>query len=116
MTSLDAFWKAHGLPDIDVLKIDVEGAEGAVWAGMRELLAVRRVHWIMMEIWPERSWPEAGLRQRLADEVAQAGFGVYRIEEPSGRLVPATIAQLPQLCAHGRGYTNLFFRRTEAGR
>jgi FkbM family methyltransferase len=38
-TSLDAWAKANGWPSVDLVKIDTEGAEGAVVAGMAELLA-----------------------------------------------------------------------------
>ncbi len=38
-TSLDAWAHANGWPSVDLVKIDTEGAEGAVVAGMAELLA-----------------------------------------------------------------------------
>jgi FkbM family methyltransferase len=37
-TSLDAWARSEGWPTIDLLKVDAEGAEGAVLAGMRELV------------------------------------------------------------------------------
>lgn len=37
-TSLDAFIKEHGITGVSLVKIDVEGAEPLVFAGMRELL------------------------------------------------------------------------------
>lgn len=114
--ALDDFFDAEPAHAIDVMKIDVEGAEGLVWQGMQRLLAAQRVRWIMMEIWPERSLPEPAQRRRFAEEITRAGFQVSRIQEPSGALVPATMAQLPQLCAHGRGYTNLFLRQASQER
>jgi FkbM family methyltransferase len=38
-TSLDAFMLDHGSPSIDAVKLDVEGAEGMVLAGMKEVSA-----------------------------------------------------------------------------
>jgi len=38
-TSLDAFIKERGITGVSLMKIDVEGAEPLVFAGMRELLA-----------------------------------------------------------------------------
>jgi FkbM family methyltransferase len=42
VTSLDAHWRAAGRPEVGVVKIDVEGHEGAVLDGALELIAACR--------------------------------------------------------------------------
>ncbi len=39
VTTLDRLWAAAGRPQVDAVKVDVEGAEPAVLAGAREMLA-----------------------------------------------------------------------------
>ena len=52
ITTLDTFCRQSGVPAIDFLKIDVEGAEVDVLRGARELFAERRVDGGMIEICP----------------------------------------------------------------
>lgn len=39
VVTLDDLWREHGSPDVAVLKIDVDGAEGGVLAGAQNMLA-----------------------------------------------------------------------------
>ncbi len=69
------------LPRLDVVKMDIEGAEPRAWSGMRGLLA-RRQPIIVFEYAPalikltSRCDPPAFL-----DEVRSAGFDLYRVED-----------------------------------
>lgn len=49
---LDALAAEHGLTTVDVIKIDVEGAEDAVLAGMREGLRAHRFTRVLIELHP----------------------------------------------------------------
>jgi len=48
MMTLDELWREHGSPDVAVLKIDVDGAEGGVLAGAQNMLA--RTQAIILEV------------------------------------------------------------------
>jgi len=69
-TSLDAYFRPNG-GRVDLVKIDVEGAEGKVLAGMRQLLRDVRPA-LVLEFHGEAGW--AG-RQELFD----AGYELYDI-------------------------------------
>lgn len=49
---LDTFFKRLKLEKIDLIKIDVEGAEMQVLLGMKEYLRNRKIKNIIIEIWP----------------------------------------------------------------
>jgi len=59
---LDTFVREHGIGTVDLLKLDAEGAEPAVLAGARELLA-RDQPWIVCEVL--HGLTEAGLHAEL---------------------------------------------------
>jgi FkbM family methyltransferase len=50
VTTLDAFVAQHCIPEIDYLKLDVEGHERAVLLGAQETVADRRVRSLQIEI------------------------------------------------------------------
>jgi FkbM family methyltransferase len=77
-TSLDAYFESDGLA-VDLVKIDVEGAERQVLVGMRRLLRERRPE-LILEFHDEAGW--AG-RHELFD----AGYDLY--EMSGARLDPA---------------------------
>ena len=49
LTTLDDHSARHGYDDIDLLKVDVEGAEALVLQGAEGLLAQRRIHVVTLE-------------------------------------------------------------------
>ncbi|HYC91501.1 MAG TPA: FkbM family methyltransferase [Thermoanaerobaculia bacterium] len=51
--SLDGYARERGIARVDVVKIDVEGAEESVVRGMGELLERCRPRLIVAEVWPE---------------------------------------------------------------
>lgn len=80
---LDSWWREQGRPGVDVVKIDIEGAELLVLRGGEELLAVCRPH-LFLEINPANLRPyEWDARDVLAWLHAHG----YRVEEFDGALV-----------------------------
>jgi FkbM family methyltransferase len=77
-TSLDAYFESQGVA-VDLVKIDVEGAEREVFVGMRRLLRERRPE-LVLEFHDEAGW---GGRHELFD----AGYDLY--EMSGARLDPA---------------------------
>ena len=52
--TLDSVLEEIGVDSVDVLKIDVEGAEGLVVRGAEETL--KKAKAVLIEIWPENMW------------------------------------------------------------
>lgn len=50
---LNTYVAQHAIPGVDVIKIDVEGAEAAVLEGMRDLLTARNRPTLVVEIHPD---------------------------------------------------------------
>jgi len=76
MTTLDAFCRAQRLERIDLIKIDVEGAEDRVLEGAKEILAHYRPM-VIVEIRPP------GRAQKILQE---AGYRLFRLDH--GHLLP----------------------------
>lgn len=88
MRSLDSYVHSEGLARVDVLKVDVEGAEGLVLEGARRLLAdaARRPRVVMLELVEENLRPY-GLR--VGDLVARmqaVGYAAHSVL-PAGAIV-----------------------------
>jgi len=81
LTTLDAFAHERGLNRIDLLKVDVEGAELPVLRGAREVLAVHRP-WVIVEVQQETS-EAAGYRQ--GDILTYLGDFGYRFAKIARR-------------------------------
>jgi FkbM family methyltransferase len=91
-TSLDAFFGA-GEPPPDLVKIDAEGAEPAIVAGMRGLLARAPRVQLVLEFLPS-ALARAGHDARgFLASLTALGFRLHTIDR-RGRFQPATIDQL----------------------
>jgi FkbM family methyltransferase len=78
--SLDALAVECDVTRADVIKIDTQGAEAAVFAGMSKLLATNPAPVIVAEFWP---WglAQAGSDPRaLLDHITASGFDLYEID------------------------------------
>jgi len=88
--SLDEFCRAEGIEHVDVLKIDVQGAEYAVLAGARKLLERHAVDVIYLEMIMAPSY--VGQRKyhyyltRL-DELGYELFDLFNLGRRDGRLI-----------------------------
>ncbi len=67
IVTLDGVRAAHGLPGVDLLKIDVEGEEASVLKGGRQLLAESRDTVVMLEVSPKNLTEEG--RGALGEEL-----------------------------------------------
>ncbi len=75
---------------VDLVKIDAEGAEYAIWRGMQAIVARNEPLTILLEFTPDRIADPAGF---LA-ELSAAGFGLARIDARRGIVPVATAAVL----------------------
>jgi FkbM family methyltransferase len=86
--TLDALAVECGLARADVVKIDTQGSEAAVFAGMAQLLAAKPSPVIVAEFWP---WglAQAGANPReLLNRITEAGFLVYEIDGDRRTVLP----------------------------
>jgi FkbM family methyltransferase len=109
--ALDDLLAQEGIQHVDVIKIDVQGAEGLVLAGARETLRRSPGLVLMMEFWPY------GLKQTGQDAKAileQLHAGGFSLFEMTNDLLPLpSPSDWDQLIARnsGRQYTNLLARK-----
>ncbi|MEX0641551.1 MAG: FkbM family methyltransferase [Pirellulales bacterium] len=89
--ALDAVWDEIGNPRVDLLKMDVEGAEWLIFPGMRRVLAEQLCRHLLIEIHPRQIRELGGQPRAILDALVEAG---YRLWGPSaGRLQPLDAEQ-----------------------
>jgi FkbM family methyltransferase len=97
-------------PSVDLVKIDVQGAEYRVLQGMSSLLARHRRLTIHFEFWPKglsESGTEAELPLRF---LTDRGFALHWIDERRRCLTPIRPAECVERCS-GNNYLDLVARR-----
>ena len=108
-TTIDAAFA--DAPRVDVIKLDVQGAEARVLAGMTETIKANPSMAVISEFYPK------ALRQADADPVGflralrEAGFRIQQIDDDHERLVDLADQELLALCRRIR-YTNLLLTRS----
>jgi FkbM family methyltransferase len=114
LLTLDELVARQGLPRVDVLKMDIQGAEGAAFEGMPQVLRDNHDIVVLMEFWP---W---GLRQAGSDPAAllrawrELGFGVVDLDGDGRRLVPVHDDEVLLRRDLERHHNNLLLRRQPA--
>ncbi len=90
VTTVDAWLAAHdGLPPVSAVKVDVEGAEPAVLAGMRGTLAAAGSDvTLFVECNPGALEPAGSSAAELVELIRSLGFEVGWIDEEGGRVLP----------------------------
>ena len=107
LVTLDSYIKAHAVQSIDLIKMDIQGAEGKALQGMQETLKAQKTLTLITEFWPQ------GLKIAGSDPLwflgllRELGFSISEIREDTGQLQIVSdfshlIGSLP-----GRKYTNL---------
>lgn len=116
-TRLDDFLEGCNWPQVELIKMDIEGAEPAALAGMKQTLEKCGVRFLITEFSPA-SLRAAGFDpERFLRELSVAGFSVFALE---GKRQPKPLtsgdsAEFVQ-CLQNRGGTNLLCEavRTES--
>ena len=105
-TSIDRFLEAAGWPRVDVIKMDIEGAEPLAIEGMTELLSRSDRLLILIEFAPELLDAAGTAPDQFLRRLADVGFHITCLREDGTReyLNPA---QFSQFSAEVRGATNL---------
>jgi FkbM family methyltransferase len=80
-TSLDDFLRELNWPRIDLIKMDIEGAEPAALAGMRQALERCKISFIITEFSPPLLMAAGFDPQSFLQELSNTGFSLFVIEE-----------------------------------
>jgi FkbM family methyltransferase len=88
VATLKDFCAAAGIDQVDLLKIDVEGAEFEVLRGAADLLKERRIQAVLFEFGGANIDSKRFLRE-FWYLLAPAGYSLYRVN-PAGVLLPIT--------------------------
>ena len=86
--SLDEYARKHSLTDLDLLKVDVEGFEGHVLRGGKELIERASNLGIMCELADKNVRPLGLSITTVLDWVRDRGYEVWEIDRPRRALVP----------------------------
>ena len=89
-TTVDSILEELGWPHVDLIKIDVEGAEVAVLDGMIQLLRKSARLNLIMEFMPALLHSAGVAPQQFLDKLASLDAEVYFIDEANG-LVPIAV-------------------------
>lgn len=114
VVSIDDWCVSAGIDRVDMVKIDVQGAEGKVIAGMQATMATNPGMRIILEYTPwmlrEAGEDPVGL---LAD-LARRGYALSIIDEARGALTNASAEEIHRACP-GRSYVNVLASREGSG-
>ena len=87
--TLDEFFFQKGI-QIDLLKMDIEGAEVKALRGAKRLLTERRIRTIIFEFFPEALQSQGASPRELWNILTSYEFKIYQIEE-NGELSETTL-------------------------
>ena len=109
-TTIDLLLLQNGITSVDVIKMDVQGAEGRVLRGMKDTLAQSKPVTLLTEFWPDGLRRAGTEPQEFLHTLEKLGFHIHELQ-PDGSLLP--IADRDAFVARysGRKYTNIVARR-----
>ncbi len=105
MVSVDEFLSPG--QRVDLVKMDIQGAEGLALRGMRRTLASNPGLVMLMEFWPEGLRKTGFLPEEVLSDLERLGFALYRIDERTGNVESVENTGLFVGSFTGPGYTTL---------
>lgn len=94
--SLDDYFNSEN--KIDFIQMDVQGAEGLVFKGMRKLLNENKRINILLEFWPEGLKKIGSSPRDFLRMIKSLGFQLRYIDENSGNLIEISIDECMEMC------------------
>lgn len=107
--SLDEFFRGK-TDKIDIIKMDAEGAEFAIFQGMHEMLERSNNLEIFMEFWPEGLRRFGHSPEEFLEELLKYGFNLFYINEQEKKIEAIDLNKCMQLCS-GENHINLLCLR-----
>ena len=90
VTTLDAYLEQHGIDKVDIIKMDVEGAEGQVLAGATKLFSdpTRKPRLAMLELYDINLKPYGTSVDMIIETMIGWGYDVKVLSDDGDALVP----------------------------
>lgn len=109
-TTLDEFFSDWGEDRVDVIKMDIQGAEGAAFRGMTNVVQNNQNLRIISEFWPLAIEGFGYSSRGVLDTFAEHGFRFYLITGRDGRVNPVQADEVLARCGV-EGWVNLLLER-----
>jgi FkbM family methyltransferase len=104
-------------PQVDFIKMDIQGAEGKALQGMRELLKRSQQLQILMEFWPLALHRAGDSPEALIQLLTSSGFTAQYVNEVDKRTEPvAPLQLLSEVTIEKGNQTNLLLTKDQPGR
>ena len=108
---LDALLRENKIETVDLIKIDVQGYEPKVIAGLRETIITSPNLTLLTEFWPQGMTEAGGDANEFLQTLRELGLTLHELK-PDGSLAELT-DDTDLIARHqGRRYTNLIGRKT----
>jgi len=108
---LDALLRENKIETVDLIKIDVQGYEPKVIAGLRETIIASPNLTLLTEFWPQGITEAGGDANEFLQTLRELGLTLHELK-PDGSLAELT-NDTDLIARHrGRRYTNLIGRKT----
>jgi FkbM family methyltransferase len=111
---LDEFMEQHG-GAVDLVKMDVQGAEARVLKGMHELMTANDGVVLVVELSPWMLRDIGDDPMAMLDDLVERGFVLGTMDESSGVLTPGSPDEVMQRCTDG-SYLNVMVQRQGVSR
>ena len=110
VTTLDAFFEKGQYP-IDVIKVDIQGAEMAALQGMSEIVLKNDSLKIIIEFWPMMLQKFGFSPLEFLNKLIEYGFTLYVIASEEPWIKPASVTEIMNMCK-GDEFLNLFCQKS----
>ena len=109
-TTLDTFFSDNPPPRIDLLKMDIQGAEAAAYDGMSSLIHMYPEMKLIIEFSPYLLQEAGRDPQEFLDRLEGDGFTLHVISNASKKVIPAAASRVLSLC-RPHSFFDLFCER-----
>jgi len=108
ITTLDSFLEEKKINNVDLIKMDIQGAEGLALNGMKNTLTQNKKISLMIEFWPQGLLKSGTEPISLLNELKRFGFKIFDIGEDPKKLSLVSDFEFLIKKHSGRKYANLY--------